>query len=380
MKSKKHAVLPPSSAFRWINCTPSALINAAEGDGGSSDAAKEGSAAHALAEHKLKRLLKIRSRRPHSDYDSDEMEECTDAYAAFVMEQVGNAKEHCPDPVVLVEQQLDLGTYIPEGFGTADCLIAADDELTVIDLKYGKGIIVDAEKNPQMMIYALGAVDLFLGLYQFETVNMNIFQPRREHYSTWTISVQDLLKWAEEVLTPKASIALEGSGEFAAGDWCVFCKNAPICRARAMKYLQLTQKEFAFKSPAALTDDEIGAVLIQADELARWAGDVLEYAQEQAIDHGKHFQGFKVCEGRSVRKFSDLDAVAEAAKKAGYEDIWDKKLISLTGFEKLMGKQKFQEILGEYVVKPKGKLVLVPESDARPAVDIGSAEMDFKGE
>ena len=380
MKSKKHSVLPPSSAFRWINCTPSALINAAEGSGESSEAAKEGSAAHALAEHKVKRLLKIRSRRPHSDYDSDEMEECTDAYASFVMEQVERVKEHCPDPAVLVEQQLDLGSYIPDGFGTADCLIAADEELTVIDLKYGKGIIVDAEKNPQMMLYALGAVELFRGLYQFETVNMHIFQPRREHYSSWTISVQDLLEWAEAVLVPKATLALEGRGEFAAGDWCVFCVNAPICRARAMKYLQLAQEEFAMKSPATLTDEEIGMVLIQADELSRWAGDVLSYAQEQAIDHGKHFPGFKVCEGRSIRKFSDPDAVAEAARAAGYEDIWDKKLITLTSFEKLMGKEKFNDILGKYVVKPKGKLVLVPESDKRPAVDVNNAEQDFREE
>lgn len=380
MGNKKHAVLPPSSAFRWTNCTPSALINAKEGGGESSDAAKEGTAAHALAEHKVKRLLKVRSRRPRSDYDSDEMEECTDSYASFAMELIEQAKEQCPDPVVLVEHELDLSAYIPEGFGTADLLIAADGVLTIVDLKYGKGILVEAENNPQMMIYALGAMELFKGLYQFETVIMHIYQPRREHYSSWMIPAVQLVKWAEDVLIPRAKLAFEGGGEFAAGDWCVFCSNAPVCRARAMKYLQLAQEEFALKSPATLTDDEIGMVLMQADELSRWAGDVQAYAQERAIDHGKHYPGFKVCEGRSVRKFSDPEAVADAAKAAGYEDIWDKKLITLSSFEKLMGKQKFQDILGKYVVKPRGKLVLVPESDKRPAIDVNNAEQDFREE
>ena len=380
MGNKKHAVLPPSSAFRWINCPPSALINAKEGGGESSDAAKEGSAAHALAEHKVKRLLKIRNRRPHSDYDSDEMEECTDAYASFALELIGQAKEQCPDPVVLVEQELDLSVYIPDGFGTADLLIAADGVLTVVDLKYGKGILVEAERNPQMMIYALGALELFRGLYQFETVILHIFQPRRENYSSFMIPVEHLVEWAEDVLKPKAKLAAEGDGEYAAGDWCVFCVNAPVCRARAMKYLQLAQEEFAMKSPAALTDEEIGIVLGQAGELSRWAGDVLAYAEAQAVEHGKHFPGFKVCEGRSVRRFSDPEAVERAAKAAGYEDIWDKKLITLTSFEKLMGKQKFKDILGKYVEKPKGKLVLVPETDKRPAVDVSNAEIDFKGE
>ena len=215
MASKAHAVLSASSAHRWLFCTPSARLEQ-DFEDTSSEAAAEGTAAHALAEHKLKRVLKRRSKRPTSSYDSDEMEEYTDSYVAFVQEQLAEVKGICRDPIVLIEQRLDLSAYAPESFGTADCIIAGDGTLHVIDFKYGTGIIVDAEHNPQMMLYALGALRLFDSLYTIDTVAMSIYQPRRENVSTWTISVAELMTWAEDELRPRAKLAFDGEEAFAA--------------------------------------------------------------------------------------------------------------------------------------------------------------------
>ena len=188
MPPEKHAKLSASSAHRWMNCNPSANLEREFADK-SSEAAAEGSAAHALCEHKLRKALKMRSTRPTSKYDSDEMEMYTDSYLEFVLEQIEIAKQHCADPFVLIEQRLDFSCYVPDGFGTGDCLIVADKLLHIIDFKYGLGVLVDAVDNPQMMLYALGALRLFDALYDIDTVSMTIFQPRRENVSTWTISV-----------------------------------------------------------------------------------------------------------------------------------------------------------------------------------------------
>lgn len=187
----EHAVLSASGSHRWLNCTPSARLEL-EFENTGSEAAREGTAAHALCEHKLKRALHMRSRRPASDYDSDEMEECTDAYVDFVMEQYETAKQVCEDPVILIEQRLDFSCYVPDGFGTGDCLIISDDRLHIIDFKYGMGVLVEAEDNPQMKLYALGALAVYDALYDIREVSMTIFQPRRENVSTWTIPVEDL--------------------------------------------------------------------------------------------------------------------------------------------------------------------------------------------
>lgn len=195
--------------------------------------AEEGTAAHALAEHKVKKCLRKRSKRPVSDYQCDEMEECTDGYASYVMEQVELAKQDCKDPVVLIEQRLDYSAYVPEGFGTGDLLIVADKTLTVIDLKYGKDVAVDAEWNSQMMLYGLGALKLYDCIYDIETVRMTICQPRLESVSNWEISVPDLMGWVETELKPKAQLAIRGEGEFHCGSWCRFCKAKNTCRERA---------------------------------------------------------------------------------------------------------------------------------------------------
>ena len=370
-----HSILGASSADRWMNCTPSARLTEGMEDEGSVFAA-EGTAAHALAEWKVRKVLKKRAgRRPASDYWTDEMEESTSDYRDYIMDLVGQVKQHCKDPVTLIEQHLDFSCYVPDGFGTGDFLLVADKELNVVDFKYGRGVAVYADHNPQMMLYALGALNLFDCLYDIEKVTMTIFQPRLSSISTWTISTEELYQWAEEVLKPKTELAAKGEGDFVSGSWCRFCKARNTCRARAESFLELARMEFQL--PALLSDEEVAEVMEKADELSKWASDVMAYAQAEAIENGKHWNGYKLVEGRSVRKFSDEAKVEAAAKEAGYTDIYNKLLITLTAFEKLMGKEAFAETLGQYVTKPAGKLTLVPVSDKRPEVTVNTVNDEF---
>ena len=375
MPPEVHSVLGASAADRWMNCTPSAQLTAGMEDETTTFAA-EGTAAHALCEWKVRKALKMRAgRRPTSDYWTDEMEEFTDDYRDYIMDLVGQAKQHCKDPVTLIEQHLDFSCYVPDGFGTGDFLLVADKELNVVDFKYGRGVAVYADHNPQMMLYALGALNLFDCLYDIEQVTMTIFQPRLSSISTWTIATEELYQCAEEVLKPKAELAAKGEGEFVSGSWCRFCKARNTCRARAESFLELARMEF--QPPALLSDEEVAEVMEKADELSKWASDVMAYAQAEAIENGKHWNGYKLVEGRSVRKFSDEAKVEAAAKEAGYTDIYNKSLITLTAFEKLMGKEAFAKILGQYVTKPAGKLTLVPVSDKRPEVTVNTVNDEF---
>lgn len=369
-----HAVLSASGSHRWLNCTPSARLEL-EFENTSSEAAREGTAAHALCEHKLKRALHMRSRRPVSDYDSDEMEECTDAYVDFVMEQYEAAKQVCEDPVILIEQRLDFSCYVPDGFGTGDCLIISDDRLHIIDFKYGMGVLVEAEDNPQMKLYALGALAVYDALYDIREVSMTIFQPRRENVSTWTIPVEDLKAWAENELKPRAKMAYDGEGEYLPGEWCTFCRAAVRCRARAEEKLKLAQTEF--RMPPLLTDAEIEDILAVLPDLTKWANEITAYALDTALNHGKEWIGFKVVQGRSVRKYRDEAAIAEAAKEAGYKDIYRQSLIPLTEMQRLMGKDRFEEILGGLITKAPGRPTLVPKSDRRPAMNVSNAINEF---
>ena len=380
MPPKSHAILSASSSHRWLNCNPSARLEQ-EFEDQETEAAAEGTAAHALCEHKLRKALKLRSKKPISQYDCDEMDDYTDRYVQFVLEQLAQAKLTCPDPQVLIEQRLDFSCYVPDGFGTGDCLIIASPRLHVIDFKYGMGVLVDAYRNPQMMLYALGALRIFDCLYDITEVSMSIYQPRRENVSTWTISVDELMDWAENTLRPKADLAYKGEGEYSPGSWCQFCKAAVKCRARAEAKLDLARFEFA--KPPLLTDTEIEEILGKLDDLTKWANDILAYAQDAAINHGKEWAGYKLVESRTNRKYTDEEAVARAAASAGYRDIYKKTLIPVTEMEKLMGKQTFKEVLGGLVAKPTGKPTLVPASDKRPAITTAGANHDFnefKGE
>lgn len=369
-----HAILSASGSHRWMNCTPSARLEL-EFESQTSEAAKEGTAAHALCEHKLKKALKKRSKRPVSDYNCDEMEECTDAYTEYVIEQYEEAKRCCKDPIILIEQRLDFSCYVPDGFGTGDCIIISDETLHIIDFKYGLGVLVESEENPQMMLYALGALGIYDALYDIKDVSMTIFQPRRENISTWTITVEQLKAWAEDELMPKAQMAYNGDGEYIPGEWCTFCKAATKCRARAEEKLKLARHEF--KLPPLLTDAEIEEVLTILPDLTKWANEITAYATEAAVNHGKEWHGFKVVEGRSVRKYRDEEKVAETAKEHGYTDIYRQSLIPMTEMQKLMGKATFEEILGNLIYKPPGKLTLVPNTDKRPAVNVSNAINEF---
>ena len=372
MPPSKHAVLSASSSHRWLNCSPSARLEQ-EFEDRETEAAAEGTAAHALCEHKLRRALKMQSRKPLSKYDCEEMDTHTDNYVQFVLETIAQAKEHCADPIINIEQRLDFSCYVPHGFGTGDCIIIADKTLHIIDFKYGQGVLVEAEQNPQMMLYALGALRIYDTLYDIEDVAMTIYQPRRENISTWTITVSNLLSWAENELVPKAKLAFDGKGEYMPGPWCTFCKAAVKCRARADEKLALAQYEFA--QPPLLTDAEIEEILGKLDDLTRWADEIKSYAQDAALNHGKQWHGYKVVEGRSVRKYSDEEAVIEAANAAGYHDIFRKTLLPITEMEKLMGKQEFAEVLSGLIIKPAGKPTLVPITDKRPAMT--KANIDF---
>ena len=373
MPPQKHALLSASSAHRWLHCPPSAKLTAGVTEA-PSEAALQGTAAHALAEHKLRRALKQQSKRPVSEYEDDEMDSYTNDYVSYVLEQYEQAKQVTSGAVIYIEQHLDFSNVVPGGFGTGDCLIVADGMLHVIDLKYGLGVLVEAEWNPQMMLYAIGALALFDALYDIEQVALTVFQPRRENVSTWTISVAELNEWAEQTLKPAAELAANGEGEFCAGSWCQFCKIASTCRARAETNLELAKFEFA--PPAELSPAEVAKVLTQIPELTRWASDVQDYALSPALS-GEQYEGFKLVAGRSIRKYTDETAVAEAAKAAGYRDIYKRSLLTITAMEKLMGKKQFSEILGDLVVKPDGKPTLVPVTDKRPELQISTAADDF---
>ena len=368
----QHAFLSASSAHRWLECPPSA--RACEGqEDRASPYAKQGTDCHELCAYLVEKSLGRDAADPTEslEYYDREMQDCAESYCAYVMEQVEAAKKCCPDPQVMVEQRLDFSRWVENGFGTGDCVVVADEVLQVIDYKHGVGVLVSAERNPQMMCYALGALELFDGLYDIREIRMTIFQPRRENVSTYSMTKEELLTWADEVLEPTAELAYEGKGEFKAGEHCQFCRVKAVCRKRAEYNLELAR--YDFEMPATLEDTEIAAILPRIDSLTSWAADLKEYALQQALS-GTHYEGFKVVEGRSVRKYSDEAAAASAAEKAGY-DPYEKKLLGITAMTALMGKKKFEEVLGSYITKPQGKPALVPESDKRPAVN--TAYEDF---
>ena len=370
-ENRAHAVLSASSSKRWLNCPPSAKLNAEIPDI-TTEYAKEGTDAHELAEYKVNQLLGIKADNPaeNLDYYNQEMEDCTDIYAQYIAEQMSQYSS----PVVMVEQRIDFSRYVPGGFGTGDCIIVADDTLTVVDFKYGKGVAVEAEYNPQMMLYALGALEMFSILYDINEVKMVIFQPRIENISEFSMPISDLMSWAENELKPKAELAAKGEGEFCAGEHCRFCKVKATCRKRAEYNLAIAKYDFA--PPDMLEDSEIEMILKRADALTAWAADVKEYAISEALK-GRKWNGYKVVEGRSNRKYTDEKMAAAVVKKAGKDPYSEPKILGITEMTKLLGgRKKFDELLSRYVCKPQGKPTLVPESDKRK--EWGSAENDFQ--
>lgn len=373
MAPNAHALLSASSSLRWLNCPPSARLSENYEDK-SSDFAAEGTDAHELCEYKLKKALGQRAKNPTENltWYNEEMEECASGYAKYVMELIAQAKKNCADPVVLIEQRLDYSKYVTDGFGTGDCVIIADGTLNIVDYKHGKGVEVSALDNPQMKLYALGALGIFDSIYDIENITMTIYQPRIANISTCSVPMGELIDWAENVLKPTAELAFNGKGEFRCGDWCRFCKARAQCRERANANLELAKYDFA--EPLLLSDDEVEEVLDKIDRLVSWANDIKEYALKAALN-GKQWKNRKLVEGRSIRKYTDEAMAALAVKNAGYEP-YEKKLLGITEMQKMLGKEQFNKILGDFVEKPKGKPTLVPMSDKRK--EINTAASDFE--
>lgn len=367
----KHAYLSASASHRWLACPPSAKLCANIPDQ-ASEYAQQGTDCHELCAYLVEKALGREVIDPTENliYYDAEMQNCAEEYRNYVLEQIEAAKEFCKDPQVMIEQRLDFSRWVENGFGTGDCVIVADEVLQIIDYKHGLGVLVSAGDdehggNSQMMCYALGALEVFGDIYDINQIKMTIFQPRLENISTYTISRDDLLKWANEVLEPTAQLAYVGEGEFKAGDHCTFCKVKATCRKRAEYNLELAK--YDFEMPATLDDTEIAAILEKVDEMISWGNDIKEYALQQA-QSGVHFEGWKVVERRSNRKYTDEAAVAFAVKDAGF-DPYEKKLLGVTAMSTLLGKKKFEELLGGLIYKPPGKPALVPESDKRPAMN-----------
>ena len=373
----EHAKLSPSSAHRWLVCTPSAALEAKYPDRGS-EYASEGTLAHSLAELETRRLLGQMTHDEHyarhhkitqDRQYTQEMQEAADAYAQLVSARLKLRKKKCADAIVDLEQRLDLSAFVPESFGTGDCIIVAEPVLEIIDLKYGKGVKVDAQDNPQLMLYALGALALYDGLYDIKKVVMHIFQPRlSSEPSTAEMTAAALRKWAKQVVAPKAALAFNGEGEYHPDpEACRFCRARGDCRARANQFLELWDEN---PEPGLLSRGEQGAILAKAKDMKKWLSD-LETAVTGALIGGEAVPGWKMVEGRSVRKITDPDKVIAAFTAAGYDPalLYERKLISLTQMEKDFGKKAVNETIGSLIEKPKGAPTLAPESDKRPAYD-----------
>mgnify|MGYP000305545243 FL=1 len=374
----KHAYLSASASHRWLACPPSAKLCANILDQ-ASEYAQQGTDCHELCAYLVEKALgrDVIDPTENLTYYDAEMQNCAEEYRNYILEQIEAIKKFCKDPQVMIEQRLDFSRWVENGFGTGDCVIVADEILQIIDYKHGLGILVSAGDNEhggnsQMMCYALGALEVFGDIYDINQIKMTIFQPRRDNISTYTISKENLLKWADEVLAPTAQLAYVGKGEFNAGDHCTFCKVKATCRKRAEYNLELAKYDFAM--PATLDDTEIAAILEKVDEMISWGNDIKDYALQQA-QSGVHFEGWKIVEGRSNRKYTDENAIADTVKDAGFNP-YEKKLLGITAMSTLLGKKKFEELLGGLIYKPPGKPTLVPESDKRPAMN--TAKDDFK--
>lgn len=375
-----HALLSPSSASRWLECTPSARLEA-EHDDTSSDFADEGTLAHKLGEWMIKHRLnlinlsvfktKLASISKNKHYN-DSMYEYCDQYAVFVMEKYNAALEKDPNAKIFLEVIIDLTEYIPEGFGTGDVIIVTSETVEIIDLKYGKGVKVDAIENKQMMLYALGILNIYNLVYDIDTVIMTIYQPRIDNFSTWELSAKKLLAWAERYLRKQAKLAWEGKGEFKPGKHCQFCRVRTTCKANAEFQMQLA--EWEFKESPYLTLEEIAVILEQSELFISWVNSIKDHALKEALA-GKKIPGHKLVTGRSTRVITEVERVKKIFQKKGYEDfdyLSTPQLLGITALEKRFGAAGLQKLIGKYIDKPDGKPALVSEDDSRP--EYNSAE------
>lgn len=367
-----HALLSASGAHRWLSCTPSAKLEEQFPDS-TSTYAEEGTLAHELCEIKVnKALLGMPTKTYNStlkkikgnDLYQTEMDKYTDEYLDYILEKVHSFDS---PPTVIVEKKVDFSSYVPEGFGTADCIILGDGELHIVDFKYGKGVEVSAEYNPQMMLYALGAYLEYSFLFQIEAVKMTIVQPRIGNISEYSMLVEELLEWAELIVKPKAQMAWLGNGDYTAGEHCKFCRARASCRERARKNLET--ENFELKEGPLLSLEEIGEALKKAIDLAKWAEDLKEYALAESLK-GNNIPGWKAVEGRGSRNFTDNDLAIKKLKEAGIAEelLYERKQYTLAQIEKLVGTKDFKKIVGDLVVKNPGKPTLVVDTDKREKI------------
>lgn len=385
-----HAKLSPSGASRWMACPPSVTLEAQFPDR-AGRAADEGTLAHALAElmmqwhlgkistEKYDELLPVIKENPL--YDDSMKDHCLD-YVAYLMELLAKVQKDFPYAFVQLEQKIDLRAWIEEGFGTLDFAIVAEPVLYIRDLKYGKGVQVEAQDNPQLKIYGIGAYRKYAGLYEgIERINVGIYQPRIHNYDEAEYSLDELQAWADGELKEKAALAYVGGGEFGPGKACTFCRAKAVCKAHADYQLEIAAKEFT--EAALLTDEEVVAIIKRLPSLMKWAKAVDDHALHTAVHDGKKWPDMKLVEGRSVRVIVNEDKAIEALKDAGFdkEKVVNTKIKGIGDLEKLVGKTKFLPILGDWIIKPPGKPALVPVEDRRPELkSIDSAQLDFEDE
>lgn len=387
-KERAHARLSASSASRWLVCTPSVVENDAFPDDRTSEFAEEGTAAHEYSEIFLQheagditqrqKTRRVNLFKKENKYYSEEMEEAVARYVTLVTERISEARARDPHATVKIEERLDFSRWVPEGFGTGDVLIISEGNIEVIDLKYGKGIPVSAIDNVQLRLYGLGAYDRYDMLHDFETVSLTIVQPRLDSITTDVLQADELVAWGDNEVKHLAKQAWEGKGEYVPGDHCQFCKVKATCLKRMEESFGLYEEH----SKTTLSVEDIAKLLPELKNVQKWAKDVEDYALDQAVNHGVEFGGHKLVEGRSNRRYSDVESIMETLDQHEIEPetyLKPKELKTITALEKELGKAKFTELLSEYIVKPQGKPVLVKDSDKRPALSsTARAEDDFK--
>ena len=370
----QHALLSASGAHRWLRCTGSPLLEKDFPDS-TSVYAQEGTLAHELCELKLmtytgeitkRKLTSMKNKLMKSELWQPEMESTSETYLDYIKDIT---MSYTVKPVILTEKKVDFSRYVPEGFGTADCLILAGDTLHVVDYKHGKGVVVDADHNPQMMLYALGAMSELSLLYRFKFVHMTIVQPRVNNISEFTMTADELIEWGETVVKPKAEAAISGKGEFEAGDWCRFCRAKQQCKTRYESNDSLYPELSERHDPRLITLAELGEYLKRGKDMAAWLEDMKEYALSESLA-GADVPGWKAVEGRGSRAFTDTDEAVDTLIKNGIDEsvLYERRVLTLAQMEKAVGKKAFGELVGDLVVKNPGKPTLVEESDKRPKI------------
>lgn len=384
--SAAHALLSPSSAHRWLNCTPAPRLEATLPER-SSAYAQEGTLAHSVCEITAKKKFKkckaadytreIKKFKKQELWD-DEMLHTAEAYVEHLSERAMGFEN---EPYITFEVKVDISDYVPEAFGRCDCVMFGGHTLVITDYKHGKGVPVDVVENPQMMMYALGALKLYQPLFgnAIEEIEMYVDQPRINAYDGWKITAEELLAWGESI-KPKAQMAYMGFGEYKAGGWCRFCRACGMCKAQAQQNLSALDDfgATAGVNPDLLTPEQMGQALTKGACLVEWYKKLQDLSLESILS-GTKIPGYKAVEGRSVRVWTDQDKALETLQENGIERavIYDSVPKTLAQLEKVLGAKKFGELVGEFVTKPQGRPALAPVEDKR--AEFNSAIADFAG-